>query len=102
MIYAEYAANVQADKIEEYYKLMVEFMALAEKHGVKHIGSWRTAVGQREEVTILEAYKDMGDFGRIRKEIEADPACRENVAKLTRIRTVRSRLLQPTPYSPLQ
>ena len=102
MIYTEYLANVQADKLDEYNSLMEEFKVLAEKHGVIFIGAWRTAVGQREEITILEAYKDMADFERIRKEIVADPALRENVAKLTKIRTVRSRLLQPVSYSPLQ
>ena len=102
MLYVEYAANVQAGKIEEYYELTAKFMTLAEEHGVKHIGSWRTAVGQREEVTVLEAYKDYADFEKIRQAIVDDPRCREVIANQCKIRTVKSRLLQPTPYSPLQ
>ena len=101
MLYVMYIADVKADKLNEYYDLMGKFRTQSEKHGVKYIGAWRTAVGKREEVTILEAYKNMGDFETVRAKIEEDPICRELILKLCQIRTVTSKFLTPVPFSPL-
>ena len=101
MLYVEYIADVQLDKMTEYHEIMTEFRRLAEKHGVKFIGAWTTVHGKEGEVSILESYENLGDFDRIRTNITSDPDLRELIAKMAKIRAVRCRFLQPTSYSPL-
>jgi len=102
MLYVMYTAEVMIGNMDEYHEMMAEFLTMVEKHGAETLGSWRTAVGKREEITILERYKNMGHFEEVRANIEKEPLAQELLPKLGRLRTVTSKFMTPTYYSPMQ
>ena len=102
MLYVMYTAEVMIADMDEYHQMMSRFLTLVEKHGAETLGAWRTAVGKREEITILERYKSMGHFEEVRANIEKEPLAQEFLPKLGRIRTVTSKFLTPVYYSPMQ
>ena len=102
MLYVQYIAEVMIGNMDEYHQLMAKFLTLVEKYGAETLGAWRTAVGKREEITILERYKNMGHFEEIRAKIEQEPLAQELLPKLGHIRTVTSKFMTPTFYSLMQ
>lgn len=102
MLYVQYNAEVMIADMEEYHKMMEQFLKLVEKHGAETLGVWRTAVGKREEITILERYKSMGHFEEVRSKIEQEKVAQELLPRLGRIRKVTSKFLSPVYYSPMK
>jgi len=102
MLYVMYTADVMIGNMDEYHEMMAKFLTLVEKYGAETLGAWRTAVGKREEITILERYKSMGHFEEVRASMEKEPLAQELLPKLGRIRTVTSKFMTPTSYSPMQ
>ncbi len=102
MLYVEYRAEVMVADMEEYHKLMAQFLKFVDKHGAETLGVWRTAVGDRQEIVILERYNNMGHFEEVRAKIEKEPGVKDLLTRLGRIRKVWSKLMTPVSYSPMQ
>lgn len=102
MLYVQYNAEVMIADMEQYHEMTSKFLKLVEKHGGETLGIWRTAVGKREEVTILERYNNMAHFEEVRTKLEQEPLIKELLPKLGRIRTISSKFMSPVYYSPMQ
>ncbi|MBI2830786.1 MAG: NIPSNAP family protein [Chloroflexi bacterium] len=102
MLYVEYRVEVMIADMEEYHKLMGKFLKIVDKNGAETLGVWRTAVGDRQEIVILERYKNMGHFEEVRSNLEKEPGVKELLTRLGRIRKVWSKFMTPVSYSPMQ
>jgi len=81
---------------------------LFEKHGMKVIGFWETAIGEATttELIYMLAFEDMGHYQRAWDAFIADPAWQE-AKRLTEVggplvNVASSKILESTDYSPLQ
>ncbi len=63
MIYELLIVDVVPGKLQEFqdYWLKVS-LPVWERHGVKHIGSWETIIGNSNEVVRLFAYNDFSHY----------------------------------------
>jgi hypothetical protein len=82
-------------------------MRLFEKHGIKVIGFWQTAVGRQNlELVYILAYEDANDRMRKWEAFGKDPewlkARADSEVHGPLVAQVENKLLVPTPYSPLQ
>ena len=81
---------------------------LFEKHGMKVIGFWETAIGEATttELIYMLAFEDLGHYQRAWDAFIADPAWQE-AKRLTEVggplvNVASSKIIEPTDYSPLQ
>ena len=81
---------------------------LFEKHGMKVIGFWETAIGEATttELIYILAFEDLGHYQRAWDAFIADPEWQE-AKRLTEVggplvNIAGSKILEPTDYSPLQ
>ena len=81
---------------------------LFEKHGMKVIGFWETAIGEATttELIYILAFEDLGHYQQAWDAFIADPEWQE-AKKLTEVggplvNVAGSKIIEPTDYSPLQ
>ena len=82
-------------------------LKLFEKHGIKSIGYWTTAVGDsNHELTYLVAFTDANHRQEAWAKFRADPEWQRVFEQSHKfgviVRNVKNQLLEPTPYSPMQ
>ena len=81
-------------------------VGLLKKHGIGVLGFWIPKIGFSNEVPCMLVFEDLGDREDKLRAFEADPEWQEAQAEANKHRwgppvaSVRSTLLQPTPYSP--
>ena len=80
---------------------------LFEKHGIKNVGYWTTAVGEsNQRLTYLVAFENAQQRMDAWESFRADPEWADVEEESQRngiiVKNVRNELLVPTPYSPLQ
>ena len=79
-----------------------EVFPLQERHGYHWVAAWQTIVGDIEEVIAVAEFESMDAYLRARQSLLASPEWAEASAKFGEMtRSVRTRLLTATPYSPL-
>ncbi len=83
-------------------------LPLFEKHKMKVIGFWETAIGEATttELVYLLAFEDLGHYERAWAAFIADAEW-QSAKRLTEVggplvNVVGSKILEPTDYSPLQ
>jgi hypothetical protein len=108
MIYEERIYSIMPGKMAEIERRFAQHtLKLFEKHGIKVVGFWRTAIGRQnfELVYILE-YKDMNDRMAKWEAFSKDPdwikARDESEAHGPLVAQVENKILMPTPFSPLK
>ncbi len=80
---------------------------LFEKHGIKNIGYWTTAIGDsNHELTYLVAFSDANQRQEAWASFRADPEWQRVFEESHRdgviVKNVKNQLLEPTAYSPMQ
>ncbi len=105
MILDERTYLIQPAHVRDYLRLYeAEGMALQVSH-LGHLVGWFTtdSGGRVNEVVHLWRYADAGDRERRRAAMEADPAWQAFRAKSSGyVIEMRSRILRPTGFSPMQ
>ena len=80
-----------------------ERQSLADKAGVKRIGTWITTVGNISEATVLSAYENYEQWQKVGaalgKNAKYQTIIRKNQENLV---SVTDKIMTPTPGSPLQ
>ncbi|MFC1981825.1 NIPSNAP family protein [Chloroflexota bacterium] len=73
MIYEMITVEVIPGKLEEFHDVWLkESLPYWEKHGIKHIGSWETVIGDAHEVFRLFAFDDFAHYERWRRFLSDD------------------------------
>ncbi len=103
MLYFMAAIRLKQGKVQDY----LEFFqseggpALFKKHGVELIGSWLTTVGEANELMTIHGYRDFEHFQSFWQ--SEDSEIREFMARAPEFSDgMTTKILTPTPYSPLQ
>ena len=86
-----------------YHALAEETLPLYVRHGYNWVASWQTIVGDIEEVIGVAEFASMDAYLEARQSLLGSAEWAEVSAKAGAMtRSVRTRLLTATPYSPLQ
>ncbi len=106
MIYEHRTYSVLPGKMSEFCEVFGnEIVPLFPKHGAKLIGTWQTAIGQSNEFVYILGFKDLADqerFWRVFHEDEGFKKYAQSSQREPRVAYATSKILQPTPYSPLK
>ncbi|MBI3455834.1 MAG: NIPSNAP family protein [Candidatus Rokubacteria bacterium] len=89
-------------KLAEWARVAQAGIATREKYS-SPLGFWATEVGPLNTTVHIWPYRDLGHRAETRKAVAADPGWQEVVAKLGPLMQAQeSKLLVPTPFSPLR
>ena len=92
--------------LSDYHALVEqEQMPLMEKHGYHFVVTWQTIVGNIEEVISVAEFDNMAAYHDARRSLTGSDewaALGMKLYALTGDRTVKTKFLSATPYSPLQ
>ena len=102
MIYEHRTYNILPGKMAQYVDVFGNLFHLFEKHGAKVIGVWQTAIGQNNEFIYILCFEDLGHQERFWQSFRQDEEFKRYQQDEPRVAYVVSKILQPTPYSPLQ
>ncbi len=96
-------AEVPADKLVEYHTLSAsENMPLFAEHGYNWVVSWQTIIGEIEEVVAVAEFENIAAYHQARVSLMGSPEYAELMTRMgPLLRSVKTRLLSATPYSPL-
>ncbi|MCZ6680868.1 MAG: NIPSNAP family protein [Candidatus Poribacteria bacterium] len=81
---------------------------LFEKHGMKVVGFWETAIGEATttELIYMLAFEDLGHYQRAWDAFIADPEWQEAKQRTEvngpLVNVAGSKIIEPTDYSPMQ
>lgn len=81
---------------------------LFEKHGMKVIGFWETAIGEATttELIYMLAFEDLGHYQRAWDAFITDPEWQETKRRTEvdgpLVNVAGSKIIEPTDYSPMQ
>ncbi len=97
-------AEVPIADLPAYHTLSAEeLVPLQERHGYNWVASWQTIVGDIEEVISVAEFESMDAYLQARRSFLGSAEWAELSPKFGAMtRSVRTRLLTATPYSPLQ
>jgi hypothetical protein len=108
MIYEERIYTVMPSKMAEIERRFADHtLRLFEKHGIKVVGFWKTAVGRATfELVYLLQYRDANDRMEKWTAFQTDPewirARNESELHGPLVAQVENKLLVPLPFSPLK
>ncbi len=103
MIYQVSNIILQPGKRAAYLEVENDLKRVAEKFGVKTIGSWSTVYGDVNEVTLLVAYEDMGKLEKYNMAMMQDKEFQALAQRMYPLIVSQTRkLMMPTPASPLK
>jgi len=89
-------------KLATYLDLAKDALAVREKYSAP-VGYWSTEIGPLNSVVHIWPYRDANHRAEVRNAAAADPAWQAAVAQVTPlVRAQESKLLIPTPFSPLR
>ena len=97
-------AEVPLAKLPAYHQLNAEKISpLQLEHGYSWVVSWQTIVGEIEEVIAVAQFESMDDYLKARQSLLASPEWAAVAPELNAMtRSIKTRLLRATAYSPLQ
>jgi hypothetical protein len=104
MIYLEATVGIVNRKMNEYTDIVAkELIPVYDRLGIKMIGSWRTYIGNSNDVVVLFQYDNLT---QMEKQMDARNKDRDFQKLLPRYQAVTtgniSRILQPNAYSTLK
>jgi hypothetical protein len=108
MIYEERIYKIMPGRISDILKRFTDHaVPLFERHGLKLVGFWTTAVGpSSHELTYLLAFDDLNHRERAWAAFVSDPdwikARAESEKNGPLVADVANRILKPTAFSPLK
>lgn len=108
MIYEERIYTIMPGRLSDIHDRFANHtMRLFEKHRMKVVGFWQTAVGRQNlELVYVLAFEDANDrmnkWNAFFNDPEWKKARAESEAHGPLVAQVENKLLVPTPYSPLQ
>jgi len=96
--------EVPLAQLPEYHALSEsEVFPLQEAHGYHWVASWQTVVGEIEEVIGVAEFESMDAYLESRQSLLASAEWIEVSKEMApMMKSVRTRLLTATPYSPLK
>jgi hypothetical protein len=108
MIYEERIYSIMPGKMGDIERRFANHtLRLFEKHAIKVVGFWKTAIGQRNfELVYLLEYKDLNDRMQKWEEFQKDPewikARNDSETHGPLVAQVENKILMPLPFSPLK
>jgi hypothetical protein len=104
MIVEERSYHVYTGKLPEVVRLYTEEgTAVQQEYLGNLIGAFIVEVGDVSTIVHLWGYESFADREERRPKLQADPRWKEFLAKIQPlIHTQRTRILVPTPYSPVK
>jgi NIPSNAP len=104
MIVEERSYHVYTGKLPEVVRLYTEEgTAVQQEHLGNLIGAFIVEVGDVSTIVHLWGYDSFADREERRPKLQADPRWKEFLGKIQPlIHTQRTRILVPTPYSPVK
>ena len=102
MIYLMATEEIKQGELDGFIKCLEEYIPIAEKHGMRLVGSWQTQIGTIPEVTDLWAFDNLGHFEKVRQAMAEDPEYRSIYPKIQAF-VVREtlKIVRPLPFSPM-
>jgi NIPSNAP len=104
MIVEERTYHVHTGKLPEVVALYAEEGTAIQQRVLGNlIGAFTVDIGDLSSIVQLWGYESLAERERRRAELQADPAWKELLTRLTPlIHTQRNRILIPTSFSPIQ
>jgi hypothetical protein len=103
MVYNQVVYILQPGKFNTYLELIKEMTRLVEKSGYKLVGSWRTTIGNMNQVTSMWAIEGMTELEKAYSVMTKDKEYMALVEKMNGIITsYTTTIMRPTPNSPLK
>ncbi|MDO8490397.1 MAG: NIPSNAP family protein [Dehalococcoidia bacterium] len=104
MIYLLATAQLHTGKLQEFSDILSkEYLPIAEKHGQKLVGAWRTVVGNVDEITDLWAFNSLAHFEQVRGALAQNPDWQKAYARLRSVIAAEShKIIGPLSFSPLK
>jgi hypothetical protein len=108
MIYEERIYTIMPGKMGDIERRFAQHtMRLFEKHGIKVVGFWRTAIGRQNfELVYLVEFRDMNDrmekWDAFQKDPEWIKVRNESETHGPLVAQVENKILVPTSFSPLK
>lgn len=104
MIYLLATVQLQTGKLQEFSDVLSqEYLPIAESYGQKLVGTWRTVVGNVDEVTDLWAFESLEHFERVRGSLAQNPDWQKAYVRLRSVIAAEShKIISPLPFSPLR
>jgi hypothetical protein len=104
MIVEERSYHIYTGKLPEVVRLYAEEgTAVQQEHLGNLIGAFTVEVGDVSTIVHLWGYESFADREERRPKLQADPRWKEFLAKLQPlIHTQTTRIMVPTPYSPVK
>ena len=80
---------------------------LFKRHGFEVVGFWTNQIGgSSDELIYMLGFNDLGDYERKWEAFRSDPEMRQKFAESEKdgplVARISTRMLRPTPYSPLK
>jgi hypothetical protein len=103
MLYYMVTLHLKPGKAQDYMEafLSQDGPRLFEKHGINFVGSWLTTVGETNELVAIHGYRDYEHLQSFWQ--SDDPEVQALMARTPEfLEKISSRILTPTPYSPIK
>lgn len=103
MVYFLATIEIKPGELDGFTEALKEYVPIAERHGMRLVGSWRTVVGTIPEVTDLWAFDNLDHFEKVRQAMAEDPERQRAYAKAqSYVARATFKLISALPFSPLQ
>jgi hypothetical protein len=103
MIYAEIATILQPGKMETYHQLEQDVHPHVEAAGYKLVGTWRTTIGNSNEITTMLSAENMERYEKAASVLAQDKEYQVLMQKMASITVNKSiKLMRPNPSSPMK
>lgn len=103
MLYLMATVQLHTGKLQEFNDILSkEYLPVAQKYGQKLVGSWRTLIGNVDEVTDLWAFNSLEHFEKVRASLAENPEWQRAYARLRSVIAAEShKVVSPLPVSPM-
>jgi len=104
MIYLLATVQLHTGKLQEFSDILSkEYLPIAEKQGQKLVGTWKTVVGNVDEVTDLWAFNSLEHFEKVRGTLAQNPDWQKAYVRLRSTVAAEShKIISPLSFSPLK
>lgn len=102
MIYLVATIQLAPEKVEEFSNILAkDYLPVVSKHGQKLIASWRTVIGNVDEVTDVWEFESLAHMEKVRQSLFTDPDYLKVRRKVRSLMTSESiKIVAPLPFSP--
>ena len=104
MLYLMVTLKIKSGRIHEYLAYQqANLPRFLEQNGVKLVGSWVTTIGEANEVIAIHAYRDFEHIQTVAN-LQAQSQEIQKTYKATSelVENITSKIITPTPYSPIK